>query len=156
MWYAGTRGHTFWTFFSQPLGFLHFPGVRASVLVVLLPVGQAVLVMYAVAVSHERGSVGNGRGSVGQSCRRSAGLAFLSGLFGALGQPLALDVGLVPEVGEEDEEEGAVHPDKVEDHRHLVITAGHKVILCSVKGHQHKLHLEKNRTESEVMSQSAH
>lgn len=129
--YAGTRGHTFWTFFSRPLGFLHLTVVSASVLVVLFPIGQAVLVMYTVAV-------GNGCGSVGQN---GIGLAFWGGLFGTLGQPLAFHVGLVPEVGEQDEEEGAIHPDEVEDHRHLVITAGHEVILCSVKGHQHKLHL---------------
>lgn len=148
---AGTRGHTFWTFFSRLLGFLHLSVVSASILVVLLPVGQAVLMMYAVAVSHKRGSVSDGRGSVGQRCRRSASFAFLNRLFSALGQPLALDVGLVPEVGEEDEEEGAVHPDKVDDHRHLVITARHEVILCSMKGHQHKLHLEKDRTWSKQL-----
>lgn len=129
--YAGTRGHTFWTFFSRPLGFLHLTIVSASVLIVLLSIGQAVLVVYTVAVC-------NGRGSVGQD---GAGLDFQRRLFDTLGQPLAFHVGLIPEVGEEDKEEGAVHPDEVEDHRNLVITAGHEVILCSMKGHQHKLHL---------------
>lgn len=124
--------------FSQPLSFLHLTVVCTPVLVVLLPVGHAVLVMYAIAVSHKRGSVSNGRGSVGQN---GTGLAFLTQLFGTLGQPLAFHIGLVPEVREEDEEEGAIHPDEVEDHGHLVITAGHEVILCSMKGHQHKLHL---------------
>lgn len=128
----------FFFFPAQLLGFLHLTVVSASVLVVLLPVGKAVLVMYAVAVSE-------GCGAVGQD---GTGLAFLSRLFGTLGKPLALHVGLVPEVGEEDEEEGAIHPDEVEDHRHLIVTAGHEVILCSVKGHQHKLHLEGSRIRS--------
>lgn len=80
--YAGTRGHTFWMFCSPWLGFLHLTVVSTSVLVVLLPVGRAVLVMYTVAVSRERGSVSNGRGPVGQD---STGLAFPSRLFGTLG-----------------------------------------------------------------------
>lgn len=129
--YAGTRGHTFWTFFSRPLGFLHLTVVSASVLIVLLPIGQAILMVYTVAV-------GDGRGSVGQD---GTALDFQSRLFATLGQPLAFHIGLIPEIGEEDEEEGAIHPDEVKDHRHLVITASHEVILCSVKGHQHKLHL---------------
>lgn len=136
--YAGTRGHTFWMFVSWPLGFLHLTIVSTSIFVVLLPTGQAIFVIYTIAISHKRGSIRNGCGSIGQN---SIGLAFLIRLFGTLGQPLAFHVGLVPEVGEEDEEEGAIHPDEVEDHRKLVITAGHEVILCSMEGHQHKLYL---------------
>lgn len=56
-------------------------------------------------------------------------------------QPLTLHVSLDPEVGEEHEEEGAVHPDEVEDHGELVVTAVHEVILGSVERHQDKLGL---------------
>ena len=58
-----------------------------------------------------------------------------------LGQPLALDVRLDPEVGEEDEEESAVHPDEVDDQGELVVAGVHEVVLGGVEGDQHKLDL---------------
>lgn len=56
-------------------------------------------------------------------------------------QTLALNVSLEPEVGEQNKEEGTIHPDEVEDHRELVITAVHEVILGSMERYQHKLDL---------------
>lgn len=50
-----------------------------------------------------------------------------------LGQPLTLHVRLDPEVGEEHEEEGSVHPDKVDDCGELVVTAVHEVILSGME-----------------------
>lgn len=58
-----------------------------------------------------------------------------------LGQPLAPDVGLDPEVGEEHKEEGTVDPDEVDKERDLVVTLLHEVVLGDVNGHQYKLDL---------------
>lgn len=55
------------------------------------------------------------------------------------GQPFALGVGLVPEVGEEDEEDGPINPDEVDEDGELVLAAGHEVILGDVDGDNHKL-----------------
>lgn len=71
----------------------------------------------------------------GRSC---AILTLLNVLFW---QPLTLHVCLDPEVGEEHEEEGSIHPDEVDDHGELVVAAVHKVILCSMKRYQDKLDL---------------
>lgn len=49
------------------------------------------------------------------------------------GQPLSLSVRVVPEVGEEHEEEGAVYPDEVDDERVLVVAAGYEVVLADVQ-----------------------
>lgn len=54
-------------------------------------------------------------------------------------QPFALCVGLVPEVGEEDEEDGPINPDEVDEDGELVLTAGHEVILRDVDRDNHKL-----------------
>lgn len=56
-------------------------------------------------------------------------------------QPLTLHISLDPEVGEENEEESAIHPDEVDDHGELVVTAVHEVILGSMKRYQDKLDL---------------
>lgn len=69
------------------------------------------------------------------------GLAVEARLGVLLGQPLSLHVCLVPEVGEEHKEEGAIHPDEVDEQGDLVVTALHEVILGGVKGHHHKLNL---------------
>ena len=58
-----------------------------------------------------------------------------------LGQPLTLHVSLDPEVGEEHEEEGTIHPDEVDDHGELVVAAVQEVILGGVKRYQDKLGL---------------
>lgn len=63
-------------------------------------------------------------------------------------QPLTLHVSLDPEVGEEHEEEGSVHPDEVEDHGELVVAAVHEVILGSVERYQDKLGLLARNQES--------
>ena len=57
------------------------------------------------------------------------------------GQPLAFGVRLIPEIGEEQEEDGAVHPDEGDDDRILVVTAGHEVVLGDVQRDQDKLDL---------------
>lgn len=57
------------------------------------------------------------------------------------GESLALDVSLDPEVGEEDEEEHAIDPDKVDEYGHLVFTVFHEVILRDVDRHYDKLNL---------------
>lgn len=48
-------------------------------------------------------------------------------------QPLAFGVRLIPEIGEEHEEDGTIHPDEVDDDRILVVTAGHEVVLGDVQ-----------------------
>lgn len=58
-----------------------------------------------------------------------------------LWQALTLHVSLHPEVGEEHEEEGSVHPDKVDDCGELVVAVVHEVILGCVKRHEDKLDL---------------
>lgn len=101
--------------------------MRAAVLVVSGAVGgsvldaAAVLVVLAICVQW-----------------RCAVWTLLNVLFW---QPLTLHISLDPEVGEEHEEEGAVHPDEVEDHRELVVAAVHEVILGGMKRYQHKLDL---------------
>lgn len=55
------------------------------------------------------------------------------------GQPFTLGVGLVPKVGEEDEEDGPINPDEVDEDGELVLAAGHEVILGDVDGDNHKL-----------------
>lgn len=57
------------------------------------------------------------------------------------GEPIALDVSLDPEVGEEDEEEHAVDPDEVDENGHLEFTVFHEVILRDVDRHYDKLNL---------------
>lgn len=58
-----------------------------------------------------------------------------------LGQALASGVRMVPEVGEEEEEDNAVNPDEVDEDWVLVATAGHEVVLGDVDGDEHKLQL---------------
>lgn len=96
--------------------------VTAAVLIFDIFVDFSVLLVFAICICH---------------CTI---LLFLDLLFR---QPLTLHVGLDPEVGEEDKEEGAIHPDEVNDGGELVVTAVHKVILSGVEGDQDKLGLLK-------------
>lgn len=48
-------------------------------------------------------------------------------------QPLAFGIRVIPEIGEEQEEDSTIHPDQVDDDRVLVVTAGHEVILGDVQ-----------------------
>lgn len=48
---------------------------------------------------------------------------------------------MIPEIGEEHKEDGAVHPDKVDDDWVLVVTAGHEVVLGDVQRDQDELDL---------------
>lgn len=57
------------------------------------------------------------------------------------GQPLAFSVRLIPEIGEEHEEDGAIHPDEVDDDWVLVVTTGQEVVLGDVQRDQDKLDL---------------
>lgn len=93
------------------------------------PVGDAVAVLMVFAV-------------VVDSCAVRTLLIFL------FRQPLTLHVSLDPEVREEHEEEGSVHPDEVEDHGELVVAAVHEVILGSVERYQDKLDLLGRNQES--------
>ena len=52
---------------------------------------------------------------------------------------------MVPEIGEEHEEDGAVHPDEVNDGGVLVVTAGQEVVLRDVQRNQDELDLERER-----------
>lgn len=54
-------------------------------------------------------------------------------LLNGTGQPLPLGVRVIPEIGEQDEEDGAIHPDEVDDERVLVVAAGHEVVLADVQ-----------------------
>lgn len=66
------------------------------------------------------------------------------------GQPFALGVGLVPEVGEEDEEDGPIYPDKVNEDGELVLAVGHEVILGDVDGDNHKLRLGARQSKNKL------
>lgn len=57
-------------------------------------------------------------------------------------EPLALDVGLYPKVGEEEEEEDAVHPNEVDPEGNLVVALFHEVVLADVNGDHNKLGLK--------------
>lgn len=67
------------------------------------------------------------------------------------GQPLALGVGLVPKVGEEDEEDGPINPDKVNEDGELVLAVGHEVILGDVDGDNHKLCLGARQSKNKLL-----
>lgn len=90
------------------LGLLHLAAVGAAILMVgtTILVGTAILQMLVATV----GDLG---GSVGDRAVGAGPLVFTAEFLVVLGQPLALGVGLVPEVGEQHEEEGAVHPDEM-------------------------------------------
>lgn len=62
-----------------------------------------------------------------------------------LGQPLALGVGVVPEVEEEEEEDQAIEANDVDEDGELVGTVLHEEILPDVGGHHHKLDLRTDR-----------
>lgn len=85
----------------ETLSLLHFAYLGTTILIVsgavIGTIACAILRMLAIA-SHS--------GSID--------LAIVAWLGVLLWQPLALDVGLVPEVGEQNEEEGAVHPNQVD------------------------------------------
>lgn len=63
-----------------------------------------------------------------------AGQAVLPGSLPCGREPFALDVGLYPKVGEEEEEEDAVHPNEVNPEGNLVVTLFHEVVLADVNG----------------------
>lgn len=58
-------------------------------------------------------------------------------------EPVALYVGLHPKIGEEEEEEKAIHPDQVDPQGHLVVALLHEIILADVDGDQNKLRLKR-------------
>lgn len=56
-------------------------------------------------------------------------------------EPLGLDVGLYPKVGEEEEKEDTIDPNEVDPKGNLVVTLFHEVVLADVNGDQNKLSL---------------
>lgn len=60
-------------------------------------------------------------------------------------QPLALGVGVVPEVEEEEQENQAIRADDVDKDRELVGAVLHEEILGDVAGHHNKLDLGSNK-----------
>lgn len=113
------------------LGLFHLAHVRAAIFMTCRAVGGAVaesvalLVVFAVAVH-------------GGAVLTLANVPFW--------QALTLHVSLHPEVGEEHEEEGSVHPDEVDDCGELVVAVVHEVILGCVERHEHKLDLLEDKT----------
>lgn len=59
----------------------------------------------------------------------------------SFGQTLAFGVRMIPEVGEQDEEDDSVNPDEVDADGELVVAAGHEVVLGDVDGDNHELQL---------------
>lgn len=137
---AGSHFHAFWGVlsWSAALGLFHLVAVGAAVLMTgtaILMMGRSICAILQMSVA----SVRDLCGAVGDGVTVGFAIQFL----GVFGEPLALGVGLVPEVGEEHKEESAVHPDEVDDDGDLVVAALHEVILGSVQRHQHKLDLVK-------------
>ncbi|KAI1236746.1 hypothetical protein IHE44_0014999, partial [Lamprotornis superbus] len=91
------------------------------------------------ATSCHRGSVGFDLAIGDSAIFMDAATVVLGCLLSHPGQPFALGVGLVPKVGEEDEEDGPINPDKVNEDGELVLAVGHEVILGDVDGDNHKL-----------------
>lgn len=60
-------------------------------------------------------------------------------------QPLALCVGVVPEVKEEEQENQAIQADDVDEDRELVGAVFYEEILGDVAGHHNKLDLGSNK-----------
>lgn len=79
--------------------------------------------------------------SIGHHADVLAGQAVLLGPLCHGREPLALDVGLYPKVGEEEEEEDAVYPNEVDPEGNLVVTLFHEVVLADVNGDYNKLRL---------------
>lgn len=75
-----------------------------------------------------------------------AGRAVLLGLLRQGREPLALDVGLYPKVGEEEKEEDTVYPNEVDPEGNLVVTLFHEVVLADVNGDYNKLRLKEEES----------
>lgn len=91
--------------------------------------------------------------AVGHHSDGLAGRAIVFGLVVCEREPVASDVGLHPEVGKEDEEEDAVHPDEVDPQGNLVVALLHEVILADVNGDENELDLwrrEKKTSECQT------
>lgn len=84
---------------------------------------------------------------VGHHADVLAGRAVLPGPLPRGGEPLALDVGLYPKVGEEEEEEDAVHPDEVDPEGNLVVALFHEVVLADVNGDENELRLKEQERD---------
>lgn len=155
---TGSPGHTSRVFPSTVLSLLHLAHVSAAVLVgsgavagavggpvVDAVAGAALVVRRAVA-----GAILVAFASLVRCCAVGVRICAVLTLNVLLWQPLTLDVSLDPEVGEEDEKEGSVHPDEVDDHWELVVAAIHKVILGSMDRHQDELGLlERNQASAD-------
>ncbi len=72
---------------------------------------------------------------IGHHSDRFAGRAVQFRLAVCDREPLTLYVGLYPKIGEEEEEEDAVHPNEVDPKGNLEVTFLHEVVLADVDGH---------------------
>lgn len=61
------------------------------------------------------------------------GSSWSSVLLNCTGQPLSFGIRVIPEIGEQHEEDGAIHPYEVDNERVLVVAAGHEVVLTDVQ-----------------------
>lgn len=75
-----------------------------------------------------------------------AGRAVLLGPLCRGREPLALDVGLYPKVGEEEKEEDTVDPNEVDPEANLVVTLFHEVVLADVNRDYNKLCLKEEES----------
>lgn len=113
---------------QSQLNFLHFPHDYVTI---FIWVSMTVCMVFAI------------------HCNVSIGGAILVWLIVCNRKPVALNVSLHPEVGEEEEEEDAIHPDQMDPEWHLVVALLHEIILADVNGDQNKLGLE-NKMETNV------
>ena len=78
---------------------------------------------------------------VGIAIHNSIGMVFPGLVLQRLGKPLALGVGMIPEVEEEEQEDQTVGTDDVDEDRKLIVAVLYKEVLGDVSGHHHKLDL---------------
>lgn len=85
--------------------------------------------------------------AIGHHADVLAGWAVLLDLFRRGREPLALDVGLYPKVGEEEEEEDTIDPNEVDPEGNLIVTLFHEVVLADVNGDYNKLRLKQEQSD---------
>lgn len=110
--------------FKKKLYFLHFPNDASTIGVM-----GSIPILGVLPVGHHSVGVTDG--------------AVLLRLVLHDGEPVALDVGLHPKVGEEEEEEDSVNPDEVNPQGNLVVALLHEVVLADMNGNQNELRLGK-------------
>lgn len=58
-------------------------------------------------------------------------------------ESIALDIGLEPEIGEKNEEEGTIDPNKMDENGDFVFTLFHEIVLRYVDRNQDELRLRR-------------